>query len=42
MLTGNVPDVISSFDSDADNSVRTRTDVSGLLCNFSKSFCEAG
>ena len=30
MLTWNVPDVICTFDSDADDSFRTRTDVCGL------------
>ena len=28
MLTGNVPDVICTFDNDANDSTRTRTDVS--------------
>lgn len=27
MLTGNVPDVISTFDSDADDSTQARTDL---------------
>lgn len=30
MLTWNVPDVICTFDSDADDSLRTRADVCGL------------
>lgn len=40
MLTENVPDVICTFDGDADDSVRTRTDVSGLFSSL-KMFCEA-
>lgn len=31
MLTGNVPDVIGIVNSNADDSMRTRTYVSGLL-----------
>lgn len=36
MLTGNVPDVICTFDSDADDFMRMGTDVSGILCHFCK------
>lgn len=36
MLTGNVPDVICTFDNDADDFMWMRTDVSGLLCHFCK------
>lgn len=36
MLTGNVPDVICTFDSDADDFMRMKADVSGLLCHFYK------
>lgn len=36
MLTGNVPDVICTFDNDADDFMRMRADVSGILCNLCK------